>query len=141
MDHPEIVVANLIAKYKDTPFSYGHFDCYTFAWDFLREAKGVDFMPHWYENYHDQGRLLNKKQLMETFEFDSLRSAISHRYQEKSKLFCGRWDLVACPPLAASPFEIALGVSVGHSALVVSTVGLGHVPIETIVCGWDIQCL
>lgn len=128
-DWPERLDAYIEAR-RNLPFAWGKQDCALFAVDWVREATGVDLIPHLRGSWHDEVsalRVLNDVGGLRNMGEILLGAPIS-------TAFAGRGDLVVVDVTGRDGLGICLGATIAAPG----EVGLTIVPRSLARLAWRV---
>ncbi|MEM9786798.1 MAG: hypothetical protein AAF801_09885 [Pseudomonadota bacterium] len=119
----------------DERFSWGVHDCLTFTNTAFKILHGRGWADDIAGQYMAEGRAMTRKELQARFGHVSFEDFMANRLRRKSSV-PDRGDLVASARPEKWCAGIALGISLGTSAVYLGRVGLQHQPIEYCKAAW-----
>jgi len=121
---------------KNTPFKFGEHDCLTFTNSAYRAMYGTGWAEDLLGRYmSEKGVPLGRGALKETFGYQTFESAVDDRLITY-KGVPPRGALVTTTFCRKFVIGVAMGISVGTSAVFLSGEGLISLPIEMIDKAW-----
>ena len=134
---PDLEALNTyISEVRDTPFQWHLFDCFMFTNTAFQRMYGKGWADDWAGEYiSDTGLYKTKSQLIKTFGYNSLESAIDAKLT-RINYVPPRGSLVTAlaPPRWA--IDRALGISIGTKAAFLGKSRLIFLPIQKIENAW-----
>jgi len=131
---------NLLNEYlksvKDTPFEWGKHDCLIFTNSAFKEMYGEGWGDDLLGKYiNEKGVPLRRDALRKTFGYKTFEAAVDDRLTPYNGV-PPRGSLVTTKHSQRWAIGVAMGISVGTSAVFLSKEGLMSMPIEMIDRAW-----
>jgi len=130
-----------LLDHQDTPFSYGSFDCLSFAAGAAHSITGVDIMARFrgqYGTHLGAMRIARRVYGCRTVPDVLAEMMHEHGWLEVSPAFAQRGDIV----LVAINDDLIVGVlhPNGREAVITTNQGLWRVPLASVRRAWKVQC-
>ena len=127
---------NYLKSVKDEPFVWGKHDCLIFTNTAFKEMYGEGWGDDLVGRYMtDRGLPMRRDQLRVEFGYWSFEEAVDDRL-ERINYIPPRGSLVTTKHSQRWAIGVAMGISVGTSAVFLSKQGLLYLPIELIDKAW-----
>jgi hypothetical protein len=133
---PQERLNDYLKSVQDEPFAWGHHDCLTFTNTAFRVMHGTGWGDDLLGRYMtDRGRPMGRDQLRVEFGYWSFEAAVDDRLTRIGYV-PPRGALVTTKHSQRWAIGVAMGISVGASAVFLSKQGLLYLPIEMIDKAW-----
>ena len=134
---PDLEALNAyIAEVRDTPLQLHHFDCFMFTNTAFQRMYGEGWADDWAGKYiSDTGLYKTKSQLIKTFGYNSLETAIDAKLKRINHV-PPRGSLVTALAPRRWAIDRALGISIGTKAAFLGKSRLIFLPIQKIENAW-----
>jgi hypothetical protein len=137
LNQPDFEALNTyISEVRDTPLQLHQFDCFMFTNTAFQRMHGEGWADDWSGKYiSDTGLYKTKSQLIKTFGYNSLESAIDAKLTRIAHV-PPRGSLVTALAPPRWSIDRALGISIGTKAAFLGKSRLIFLPIQKIENAW-----